>query len=142
MVGWVRATRAELAVDPKAELELFVAADDDFKVRLTELEPLARPLARLSGFSFELAPENAHQDKVAGVGLGLVIPEVEPTDRDLGRQAKERDELRAQITRIQELLSNEAFTTKAPEKVVNQNRQRLTELADRLEQLEAGLRES
>ena len=45
-------------------------------------------------------------------------------------------------TRIQELLSNEAFTTKAPEKVVNQNRQRLAELADRLEQLEAGLRES
>ncbi len=142
MIGWVRATRADLAVDSKTELELFVSADDDFKVRLTELEPLARPLARLSGFSFELAPESAHQDKVAGLGLGLIIPEVELTDRDLERQAKERDELKAQSTRIQELLSNESFTTKAPEKVVNQNRQRLTELTDRLAQLEAGLGKS
>ena len=139
IVGWVRALRAELSVDPKTELELFVVTDKQFEATLRSLEPLARPLARLHGFSFASAPDSAHQDKVAGVGLGLVVPEVEMTERDRERLVKERDKLQAQVTRIQDLLGSESFASKAPEQVVTQNRLRLGELTERLEQLDVTL---
>jgi valyl-tRNA synthetase len=139
IVGWVRALRAELSVDPKTELELFVVTDEQFEATLRSLEPLARPLARLDGLRFEAAPDSAHQDKVAGAALGLVVPEVEMTERDRERLVKERDKLLAQVTRIRDLLENESFTSKAPEQVVEQNRLRLGELTERLEQLDVTL---
>ncbi len=139
IVGWVRALRAELSVESKRELELFVATDESFEATLRGLEPLARPLARLDGLRFTAAPESAHQGKVAGVDLGLVVPEVEMAARDRERLTRERDKLQAQVNRIQDLLGNESFTSKAPEQVVSQNRQRLGELSERLEQLDVTL---
>ncbi|MEJ2084925.1 MAG: valine--tRNA ligase, partial [Acidobacteriota bacterium] len=139
VIGWIRALRAELSIDSKAELELFVDTDETFGETLSTLEPLARPLGRLSNFRFSAIPEHAHQDRISGMGLGLVVPEVEVSDRDRQRMVKEMDNLQQQIDRLNELLANESFTRKAPEKVVEKNRQRLAELIDRLEQLEAGL---
>ncbi len=62
-------------------------------------------------------------------------------DAERERLRKEIDDVEADIARVGELLSNEQFTSKAPEKVVNTQRERLTASQERLSLLQARLDE-
>ncbi len=62
-------------------------------------------------------------------------------DAERERLRKEIDEVEADIARVGDLLSNEQFTSKAPEKVVNTQRERLTSSQERLSLLQTRLNE-
>jgi len=140
IVAWVRNLRAELGVPPRDKAILFLdSADSEITSFLGDLEAMALPLLRLEALRLEPVPDDAHTDVVAGVAVGLVIPERELSAEDRQRLVVEREKLLEQRERTQGLLANEAFLAKAPDKVVEQNRRRLDEIRDRLERLEAGL---
>ena len=61
------------------------------------------------------------------------------TEENRARLVKERVNLEAQIERIGALLANDQFTGKAPQKVVDQNRQRLEEMQVRLARIVSDL---
>jgi valyl-tRNA synthetase len=139
LVTWARNVRAELQVDRKTEVELFlVAPDPETKVFLETMEDLSRPLLGLSTVHYAAPPAGLAHDLVAGVEIGLRAPRKELTAEDKARLDKERDGLQKQIAHLQSLLANEQFTAKAPEAVVEQNRQRLREMSERLERLTRG----
>ena len=140
IAAWVRNLRAELGVPPRDKTVLFLdSSDAEVSSFLGDLEGMALPLLRLEALRLETVPADAHSDVVAGVAVGLVIPERELSAEDRGRLVVEREKLLEQRERTRDLLTNEAFLAKAPEKVVEQNRRRLEEIRDRLERLEAGL---
>jgi valyl-tRNA synthetase len=140
IVAWARNLRAELGVPPRDRATLFLdSADAEMISFLGDLEAMALPLLRLDELRLESPPADAHSDVVGGVAVGLVIPEREMSAEDRERLVGEREKLLEQRERTQDLLANEAFLAKAPDKVVEQNRLRLEEIRDRLERLEAGL---
>ena len=71
--------------------------------------------------------------------VGLVVPEAELSEENRLRLVKEKESLEEQIGRIRDLLANEQFVSKAPDRVVDQNRRRLEEMRVRLERIAADL---
>ena len=140
IIAWARNLRAELGVPPRDKAVLYLdSADEEAVTFLGGLEAMALSLLRLEAVRFEPVPKDAHGDVVAGVAVGLVIAERELSAEDRKRLVAEREKLLEQRERTEVLLANEAFLAKAPPKVVEQNQQRLDEIRDRLERLEAGL---
>ena len=95
---------------------------------------------RLAVVHFTAPPPSSHRDLVAGIQVGIEVPASVVTEEERLRLEKERQNLLAQIERVQQLLADEQFTSKAPEKVVQQNRQRLLEMRERLQRIDGGLR--
>ena len=140
IVAWARNLRAELGVPPRAKAILYLQTENpEVESFLGNLEAMALPLLQLEALRLESMPEDAHSDVIAGVAVGLVIPERELSAEDRQRLVVEREKLLAQRERTEGLLANEAFLAKAPDQVVDQNRRRLEEIRERLERLEAGL---
>jgi valyl-tRNA synthetase len=140
LVGWARNVRSELKVEPRTEVELFMKTEnEDLHGFLQSMEVLARPLIRLSTVSYTQPPPGAHRDIVGGVQVGLVVPEAELSEENRLRLVKEKESLEDQIARIRDLLANEQFVSKAPDRVVDQNRRRLEEMRVRLERIAADL---
>ncbi len=96
-------------------------------------------LSRVSGLEMGALPEGAGRDAIAGVRIGLLAAEGGLSAEDRQRVDKEMADLGAQIDRLEELLANRQFVDKAPEKVVEGNRQRLAELQRRRDNLQGGL---
>ncbi len=140
LVGWARNVRSELKVEPRTEVELFMKTEnEDLHGFLQSMEVLARPLIRLSTVNYTQPPPGAHRDIVGGVQVGLVVPEAELSEENRLRLVKEKESLEDQIARIRDLLANEQFVSKAPDRVVDQNRRRLEEMRVRLERIAADL---
>ncbi len=140
LVTRVRGMQAELQVPPGTTSHLTLGTGDEaLRSFLDANTPLLEFLCRLDRVGFGAAPDRAARDLVEGVGVGLTVP-----GRDLGAEERERLEkelakLEKEIRGAQGRLSNEQFLAKAPEEVVQGNRQRLAELESRRERILAGL---
>ena len=139
LVTWVRNARAELQIDRKTKVELFLETQDsEMQAFLEGMEDLTRSLLGLSIVHYQQPPAELPRDLIGGVQIGFLAPEKEMTAEDRARLARERESLQKQIDHLQNLLGNEQFINKAPEKVVAQNRQRLEEMTERLQRLSTG----
>ena len=140
VVTRVRTLRAELKLPPKARPTLYLdTADEELGASLVEQAPLIVFLARLAGLEMAAVPEGAGRDAISGVRIGLVAAEGDLSEADRERVEKEVADVAAQIERLEQLLANPQFVDKAPEKVVEGNRQRLAALERRLDNLKGGL---
>ena len=138
IVAWGRNLRAELGVPPRDKVILYLQSEDpEMSAFLARMEAMALPLLRLEALSFDTPPAGAHSDAVSGVAVSLVVPERRLSDEDVKRLLIERQKLQAQYERTQGLLENAEFLSKAPDNVIEQNRQRLEEIRDRLQRLAA-----
>ena len=76
-------------------------------------------------------------------GAEVYVPVGDLADLDVERKRLEKQiaELRGHIQRVEGKLNNRNFTSRAPAEVVQRERQRLEDLRDKLERLEASLHE-
>jgi len=86
-------------------------------------------------------PEQAATLVVGTVECYLPLAGLVDIAAERARLTKEREEVTAQIARLEKLLANEGFTSKAPAPVVEKERARLAELQERLTRLQAHLAE-
>ena len=142
IVTRLRGMRAELAIPPKDPVKVHLGTENEsLATFLHHQEPLMDFLVRLEGLDIggaEAMPENAVKDLVAGVGVGLVY-ERELGEEERRRLEKELEKIEGEIRGAESRLSNEQFLAKAPEAVVQGNRERLAELRERRERVLAGL---
>jgi len=150
VVTRVRALRAEMNLPAKETVTLHLAAEDAaLAAFLAEQRPLVAQLTRaeavrVAGAGGEAgagaaAPEDAARDYVAGVSLAVEVAQRSLGDEERQRLEKELDKLGQEIAAAEGRLSNEQFLAKAPPQVVAGNRQRLAELHERRQRIEAGL---
>ena len=146
-IGWVieliseiRSLRAEINVPPRAELEISLVTDSDaIKGWLHTHWALIARLARLSGHSVDPAPPAGSIPIVMDQAtVALPLADVVDIDRERARLAKELDKVAGDLARIDAKLGNEKFTAKAPEHVVEDQRERRAEA----EQTRAKLRDA
>ena len=131
-VSTIRAVRAEINVPPGAKLGLIVrGANAETGARLERHEGLIRRLARLEGIAGAdgaHVPKGAVQAVVDEAVFALPVGEVIDIGQEKSRLEKELQKLAGEIGKIDAKLGNENFVARAPEEVVEEQRERLVEL--------------
>jgi valyl-tRNA synthetase len=138
LVSEVRSVRAEMNVPPAAKVPLVISgANPDTEARAKRHEGTLSRLARLDNLSFGKPPQGAVQIVLDEATLALPLAGVIDVDAESSRLKREIDRLGFDIRAIDAKLANEQFVSRAPEHVVEEQRERKVEAeatAARLEQ--------
>jgi valyl-tRNA synthetase len=136
-----RSVRAELNVPNSARPPLMVVEASPAQQRvLGEAEPLIRQMLRVDAVQVvEAAPPGAIPYVVDGATLALPVAEFIDVAAERARLGKEVGSLAADIERTSRKLANADFVARAPEEVVEENRERLAEAEAAKAKLEAAL---
>ncbi len=141
MIGQIRAVRSEMNVPPGARIALIVnEASADSKARIVDHEVLIKTLARVETIAFDQAvPRGSVQDVLDECTLVLPLAEVIDLAQEQARLKKEMDKLKGEITKLDKKLSNQQFLAKAPEDVVEEQRERLADSQQAMSKLQSAL---
>jgi valyl-tRNA synthetase len=135
-IGWVvdlvtavRSVRAEMNITPATAIPLvLVAASTATQARASRWDETMRRLARLSDISFaERAPQGAVQLIVRGEVAALPLKGVIDFAAEKARLEKEMARVTSDIARIDAKLGNADFVARAPEDVVEGEREKREE---------------
>jgi valyl-tRNA synthetase len=151
-IGWVidlitaiRSVRSEMNIPPATLLPLVLAgASADTRARAGRWAEFVQRLARVSGISFaDAAPQGSVQLVVRGEVAALPLLGVIDLAAERARLAKEMAKCDADIARVDNKLGNADFLKRAPEEVVEGEREKRDEaqarrvkLAEALERLQ------
>jgi len=135
----VRKIRAEMDINPGRKLPLKVVdADATDIARLEQHSALLSFVARLSDIEILVSEAEKPDSAVALVDhMQLLIPMAGLIDKDaeMKRLTKEVDRLNGEVIRLSAKLDNAGFTDKAPAKVVDLEKQKLSDAQSALAQL-------
>lgn len=137
VIRTVRNLRVELNVPLKKEIELSLLCDDENIRELFSSSPdLLSHLAKIhsvklyeSDFEIPLQAVSANFSK--GV-LFIPLEDLIDIEEEIGRLEEERDSLEKEVVRCEKMLSNEQFVQRAPEKVVQKEREKLANYQEAL----------
>jgi len=151
-IGWVidlitsiRSVRSEMSIPPATQLPLVIAgASAETRARAGRWSEFAQRLARVSDITFAAAPpQGAVQLIVRGEVAALPLQGIIDLDAERARLAKEMAKCDADIARVDQKLGNGDFIKRAPEEVVEGEREKRDEaqarkakLAEALERLQ------
>jgi valyl-tRNA synthetase len=137
LISAVRSLRAEMNIPPATLLPVtLVGASETTQSRASRWRDVIARLARLSGITFETkAPEGAVQLVVRGEVAALPLKGVIDLAAERTRLEKEIAKADADIKRVDAKLGNADFMARAPEEVVDEQRERREEAELRREKL-------
>jgi valyl-tRNA synthetase len=140
LVSEIRSIRAEMNVPPSARAPLTLAgADATTRARLERHRELILTLARLSGAREGDAPHGAVPFVIGKATGFLSIAEFIDVAAERARLIKEIGAFAIDIDRTAKKLANADFVARAPEEVVEENRERLASAEAGKAKLEAAL---
>ncbi len=140
-IGWlvdlvtaIRSVRAEMNIPPATLFPLVLAgATSEMKSRAERWGDVIKRLARVADISFaEKAPEGSIQLLVRGEVAALPLKGVIDLAAEKTRLDKELARAEADIKRIDAKLGNADFMARAPEEVVDEQREKREEAATRM----------
>jgi len=136
-----RSVRQALNVPPAARPPLLVVeASDAQRAVLAASAPLLVQLLRVSELRFvDAAPEGSIPYVVAGATLALPVAEFIDLTAERARLTKEISGLASEADKLAKKLGNPDFVARAPDEVVEENRERLAEADAAKAKLEAAL---
>jgi valyl-tRNA synthetase len=146
LVEEIRSVRSEMNIPPAAKLPLVVAgAGEGIRERLERHSETVSRLARLDSITFaKTAPKGALQIVTREAVLALPIAGIIDVGAESERLKREISKMHGEIEKLDQKLSDEKFTARAPEHVVEENRERrsqakaaATRLQQALKRLEA-----
>jgi valyl-tRNA synthetase len=141
LVSAIRSVRSEMNVPVAAKPSLsVVGGDETFLRRLSRHAAAVERLARIEGIdSAEKAPPGSAQIVVGGATVALPLAGIIDFAAERARLEKEIGRLRGEIARIDKKLANESFVARAPEEVVEAEREKRAAYAADSERLAAAL---
>ncbi len=135
----IRNFRAEKNVPPSKKASLFIETADketfekgrNFFIRLAYASDVT------IGENFD--PEGAGLVVTDSCKIFIPMAELIDKEKELARLNKEKENCQKEIDFVQKKLSNEAFVSKAPEKVVNQEREKLSSAMERMKRIDESI---
>ncbi|MBP2298337.1 valine--tRNA ligase [Azospirillum picis] len=127
LISSVRSMRSEMNVPPAAQIELKLKdAGDASLQRLDTHRDLILRMARLASAEplQGAVPKSSVQAVLDETTLVLPLEGIVDLDKEKARLSKEIDKLAGEIRKIDAKLSNEQFVAKAPEEVIEEQRDR------------------
>ncbi|MEM7508541.1 MAG: valine--tRNA ligase, partial [Pseudomonadota bacterium] len=147
-IGWViaavegiRSVRAEMNVPASAKIEMVLTGHNaPTAMKLLRNAPLIQRLARLSECAVaEDAPEGSVTVPMEDCTINLPLAGVIDVAAEKARLTKARDKVAKEVKGLEGKLLNQGFLAKAPEHVVEEQRERLTAAEAELDKLNAAL---
>jgi valyl-tRNA synthetase len=147
-IGWVvdlvneiRSARSETNVPAGAQIPLvLVASSADVQGRAGRWGDIVKRLARLSDISYaDGAPRSSIQLLIRGEVAALPLEGVIDLDAERARLAKEIQKIDVEVGKIDAKLGNADFIKRAPEEVVEEQRERREEALTRKAKMEEAL---
>jgi valyl-tRNA synthetase len=141
LVTEIRSARSETNVPAGAQIPLvLVASSADVKARAERWGDIVRRLARISDISYaDAAPKSSIQLLIRGEVAALPLEGVIDLDAERARLAKEIQKLDVDVGKIDAKLGNADFIKRAPEEVVEEQRERRDEAQARKAKMEEAL---
>jgi valyl-tRNA synthetase len=141
LISEIRSLRSEMNVPAASLLPLtLTGASKETRSRARRYENFIKRLARLSGVSFaDQPPQGSAQFILGEATMALALASVIDLGAERERLAKEIGKLEQEIEKIDARFTNEQFMAKAPEDVVEENRERRAEAEAAAEKLRAAL---
>ncbi len=141
LVSAVRSVRSEMNVPSAAKTQLVVMAQDgELVARLQRHKVAVERLARVEGIATNgQAPHHAAQIVVGGATYALPLAGIIDFGAEEARLRKEIARVENEITRIDQKLANENFVSRAPEEVVEAEREKRAAYAEDGKRLAAAL---
>jgi valyl-tRNA synthetase len=139
LISEIRSVRAEMNIPAAAQIPLvLVNAPPEAKSRAQNWDETIKRLARLSEITFAPeAPEKSVQMIVRKTLAALPLQGIVDLEAEKSRLGKEIAKLTGEAGKIEAKLNNADFIARAPEEIVEENRERLTEAVSRAEKLAA-----
>ncbi|KEI12531.1 valyl-tRNA synthetase [Clostridium novyi B str. ATCC 27606] len=123
----LRNVRAEMNVPPSRKAKVAIYATegrDAFEEGKVYFEKLASASEVVFIDSKEDAPENSVAAVTKGAEMFMPLLDLVDVEKELERLNKEKEKLQKEIERVEKKLSNEKFVSKAPEAVVNEEKEK------------------
>ena len=141
----VRNIRNEMKVDPGRKIAAVLAAKKEKADILREGADYIKNLGRIEDLTIredlneEDKPDKSSTSIVSEVEVILPWEEMVDLDKEIDRLKKEINEVKSEIERARNKLANEGFVNKAPEELVEEEREKLKEYQDKEERLKERL---
>lgn len=126
MIRSVRNIRSEVNTPLSKKIKIFIKAKDETILQTLNnntayIERFCNPEELIIGIDIS-APDKAMTAVVTGAELFLPLEGLINIEEELARLQKELDKWNQEVERVQKKLSNEKFISKAPQKVVDEER--------------------
>jgi len=141
MIVQIRSVRSEMNVPAGAKVPVVLSgASEQTKERLAIHEAAIIKNARAESVTTaDEIPQGSAQIVVGEATVCLPLAGVIDLDAEKARLGKSLDKIVGELTKISKKLENERFLAKAPEDVVAAEKEKVAELAERKEKMEAAL---
>jgi valyl-tRNA synthetase len=141
LISTIRTVRAEMNVPAAAKIELrLLGANHESRRRLAAHREAIERIARLGSVAIEGGvPDGSIQVPLDEALIVLPMSGVIDFAKERARLRQERDKLTAEIAKIDAKLDNPSFVAKAPEEVVEENRERRAEANETILKLRQSL---
>ncbi|MBQ1206267.1 MAG: class I tRNA ligase family protein, partial [Clostridia bacterium] len=135
----IRNRRAEMNVPPKRLANVIIATAE--KELFADKEPFFTRLASASGITVVDKCDDEGTVRIVTNACEIFLPlaDIVDTDAERERLTKELANVENEIKRAQGKLNNAEFVSKAPEKVVNAEKEKLAKFQDLAEKLKASI---
>jgi valyl-tRNA synthetase len=137
----IRNVRAQYKVESSRWIEVKIYTGDSQQVKISRYTEAIKSLARANPVTFlggepgEKAGDNTLVLPLAQATIVIPLASLFDIETERKRMEKELEQTRTEVNRLEARLKDEAFLTKAPEAVIEKERQRLYTLSEKLEKL-------
>ncbi|MET1247475.1 valine--tRNA ligase [Sporolactobacillus sp. STCC-11] len=141
----VRNIRAEMNVAPKKPVDMLIKTASDYGTRIFEanqnyIERFCNPASLQIGTDLQ-TPEKSVSAVISGADIFLPLSGLINIEDEVSRLTKELGKMNAEVDRVEKKLSNPRFVDKAPEQVVNQEREKQADYLQKRDKLQARIAE-
>lgn len=144
VIRGVRNVRAEMNVAPSRKAKAFIVCENEtLRNGLEEIKISSAPLMNASEIVIQLDKEGIAEDAVSVVVTDAVVylplAELVDFEQEIERLKKEEAKLEKELARVNGMLGNEKFISKAPEAKINEEKAKLEKYTQMMEQVKERL---
>lgn len=141
----VRNIRAEVNVPMSKKVELMLSAGDDQVLQIVNrneiyVQRFCNTSSFTAGTGLE-APDKAMTAVVTGAELYLPLAGLIDIDQEIARLEKELKHLNSEVERVEKKLGNQGFVSKAPAKVIEEEKAKMADYAEKRSKVLARIEE-
>ena len=137
----IRNVRTQMNVVPSKKAKVIIVTDNKAIFEGSEIffEKLASSLETIIQSDKSGIPENAVTTVVEGAEIFIPLDDLVDKEKETERLLKEKEHLEAEIKRVEGKLNNPGFVSKAPQKVVDEEKAKEVKYKEMLEKVLASL---